>query len=158
MDSLFTSTPVQETIDYINRQIYKRKNFSKYAMKQFSENYCSKSLLSALFSWNRNYTSKQRVIPWEVHITNTGWYLYVLNKNWHASTTETSFLQTIHRCINIHCKKNSIDQLYYELNKYHPNINLTLKTNRKKFHDTQIITKKGKIEIAIYRKSTKLPV
>ena len=44
------------------------------------------------------------------------------------------------------------------MNKYHPNINLTIEINPKKFLDTQVITKNGKIESAIYRKSAKLPV
>ena len=54
-------------------------------------------------------------------------------------------------------KKNCTDQLYHELNKYHPNINLTIEINPKKFLDTQVIIKNGKIETDIYRKSTKLP-
>ena len=57
-----------------------------------------------------------------------------------------------------HRKKNCIDQLYYELNNYHPNINLIISINPKKFLDTQVITKNEKIETAVYRKSIKLPV
>ena len=49
-------------------------------------------------------------------------------------------------------KKNWTDQLYHEFNNYHPNIHLTIKINPKKFLDTQVITKRGKLETAIYRK------
>ena len=49
-------------------------------------------------------------------------------------------------------KKNCTDQLYHELNNYHSNINLTIEISPKKFHDTQVITKNGKIETAVYRK------
>ena len=55
-------------------------------------------------------------------------------------------------------KKNCTDQLYHELNNYHPNINLTIEINPKKFLDTQVIIKNEKIETAVCRKSTKLPV
>ena len=56
------------------------------------------------------------------------------------------------------CKKNCTDQLYHELNNYHPNINLTIEINPKKFLDTQVIIKNGKIETAVCRNSTKLLV
>ena len=55
-------------------------------------------------------------------------------------------------------KKNCIDQLYHELSNYHPNINLTIEINPKKFLDNQVITKNGKKETAVYRKSNTLPV
>ena len=55
-------------------------------------------------------------------------------------------------------KKNCTDQLYHELNNYHPNINLTIEINPKRFLDTRVITKNGKRETAVYRKCTKLPV
>ena len=55
-------------------------------------------------------------------------------------------------------KKNCIDQLYHELSNYHPNINLTIEINPKKFLDNQAITKNGKKETAVYRKSNTLPV
>ena len=42
------------------------------------------------------------------------------------------------------------------MNNYHPNVNLTIDINPKRFFD--IHTKNGKIETAVYRKSTKLPV
>ena len=48
--------------------------------------------------------------------------------------------------------------MYHELNSYHPNINLIIEINPKKFLDTKVITRNGKIETAVYRKSTKLPM
>ena len=44
------------------------------------------------------------------------------------------------------------------MNNYHPNVNLTIDINPKRFFDIQVITKNGKIKSAVYRKSTKLPV
>ena len=44
------------------------------------------------------------------------------------------------------------------MNNYHQNINLTIEINPKKLLDTQVILKNGKLEIVVYRKSTKLPV
>ena len=60
--------------------------------------------------------------------------------------------------IHSHRKKNCTDQLYHELNNYHPNINLATGINPSKFLGTQVIIKNGKIETAVYGKSTKLPV
>ena len=56
------------------------------------------------------------------------------------------------------CKKNRTDQLYHELNNYHPNINLNTEINPKRFLDAEANTKSGKIEITVYIKRTKLPV
>ena len=50
-------------------------------------------------------------------------------------------------------KKNCTDQLYHELNNYHPNINLSIEVNPNKFLDTQVVTKNRKIETDVYRKS-----
>ena len=55
-------------------------------------------------------------------------------------------------------KENCTDQLYHGLNNNHPNINLTNESNPKKFLDTYVITKNGRIKTAVYRKSTRLPV
>ena len=55
-------------------------------------------------------------------------------------------------------KKNLTDQLYHELNNYHPNINLNTEIDPKRFLDAKANTKSGKIEIAVYIKRTKLPV
>ena len=41
-------------------------------------------------------------------------------------------------------KRNCTDQLYHELNNHHPNTNLTIEINPKKFLDTQVITKMSK--------------
>ena len=57
-----------------------------------------------------------------------------------------------------HHKKNCTDHLYHEFNNYHPDIYLTIEINPKKFPDTEVITRNGKIETPVYRKSTKLPV
>ena len=45
---------------------------------------------------------------------------------------------------NTCCKKNCTDQLYHKLNNYHPNINLTIESNPRKFLDKQVITKNEK--------------
>ena len=41
--------------------------------------------------------------------------------------------------------------LYHELNNYYPNTNLTIEINPKKFLDTQVITKNGKIKTSVYK-------
>ena len=48
-------------------------------------------------------------------------------------------------------RNNCTDQLYHALNSYHPKVNLTIDINPKKLFDTQVITKNGKIETAVYR-------
>ena len=55
-------------------------------------------------------------------------------------------------------KKNCADLLYHELNNYHPNINLTIEIDPKKFLGTQVIIKNGKIETAVYRNCQNYPV
>ena len=64
------------------------------------------------------------------------------------------YLDDIYSCR----KKNCTDPLYHELNTYHPNINLPIEINPKNILDNEVITRNGKIETAVYRKSTKLPM
>ena len=42
VDSLFTNISLQETNDYYLSNLDRKKNFPKSAVKQFSEDYCSK--------------------------------------------------------------------------------------------------------------------
>ena len=82
--------------------------------------------------------------------SNTGRYSYEpLNPLFYKQYVDNIYSRRI---------KNCTDQLYHELYNYPPNVNLTIVINPKKFLDTQAVIKNGKIETAVYRNSTKLPV
>ena len=53
-------------------------------------------------------------------------------------------------------KKNKPDDLYNALNNYHPNINLTVEVNPKRFLDTEIISNSNRFETKVFHKDTKL--
>ena len=53
-------------------------------------------------------------------------------------------------------KKNKPDDLYNALNNYHPNINLTVEVNPKRFLDTEIISNGNCFETKVFHKDTKL--
>ena len=54
------------------------------------------------------------------------------------------------------CKKNKPDDLYNALDNYHPNINLTVEVNPKKFLDTEIISNSNLFETKVFHKDRKL--
>ena len=53
-------------------------------------------------------------------------------------------------------KKNIPDQLFFKLNNYHRNIELTIEISPTNFLDTQLVNLNGKIETKVYRKPNKL--
>ena len=59
---------------------------------------------------------------------------------------------TIHRR-----KKNQVDLLFNDLNNYHPNINLALELNPKRFLDTNLEFKNGILITSVHLKEAKLP-
>ena len=54
-------------------------------------------------------------------------------------------------------KNNQPDELFERMNKYHPNINLTVEVNPSKFLDTKIHRDNNEIKCFAYHKETKLP-
>ena len=127
-----------------------KRNFPKSAVKQIPEDYNSKRLRSARFSWNRIYTNR-----WLFHgrsiINNTSWYSHDSNRNDVVKSLKPLFYKRYLHDIYSRRRKNCTDQLYHALNSYHPKVNLTIDINPKKLFDTQVITKNGKIETAVYR-------
>ena len=53
--------------------------------------------------------------------------------------------------------KNQPDELFERMNKYHPNINLTVEVNPSKFLDTKIHRDNNEIKCFAYHKEMKLP-
>ena len=53
-------------------------------------------------------------------------------------------------------KKNKPDDLYNALNNYHPNINLTVEVNAKRFLDTEILSNSNCFETKVFHKDRKL--
>ena len=54
-------------------------------------------------------------------------------------------------------EKNQPDELFERMNKYHPNINVTVEVNSSKFLDTKIYRDNNEIKSIAYHKETKLP-
>ena len=53
--------------------------------------------------------------------------------------------------------RNQPDELYERMNKYHPNINLTIEVNPSKFLDTNISRENNETKYSTYHKEMKLP-
>ena len=54
-------------------------------------------------------------------------------------------------------QKNTVDELYDGLNKYHPKVKLTIEINPLRFLDPETIHNNGMVEARVHRKKTKLP-
>ena len=54
-------------------------------------------------------------------------------------------------------KKNQVYLLFHDVSNYHPNINLTLELNLKRFSDTNLEFENAILIPSVHRKETKLP-
>ena len=67
-------------------------------------------------------------------------------------------MKTVMIVMKIYSKriKNQPDKLFKKLNKYYPNIKLTIEVNPSKFVDTEILIKNGIIETSVVVKKSKI--
>ena len=94
-DSLFTNISVQKTIDYIIHQIYTEKKLPEICNKTIFRWLLLKWQERVRFSWNKNYTNKQKDVPWEVHYQQHCLIFIWFEQKMKPETPETNYPQKI---------------------------------------------------------------
>ena len=159
VESLFTSIPVQETIDYIVHKIYVKKELKPFCKKSIFKKLLNKLTTECVFSANNRLIKQIDGCPMggPISVVLSDIYVCKMEEDIVAPSKPLFYKRYVDDTYVIR-KKNETDELYNALNSYHQNIKLTLELNPTKFLDTKIIRSNGKITTQVYNKMKKLPV
>ena len=157
MDFLFTSIPLDETIDFIVDESYVRKKLEPFCKKLVFKKSLNKLCKGCTF------LADGRLIR-QVDGCPMGGPISVVLSNIFCVKMEFDVVKPLKpklykRYGDIYSKriKNQPDKLFEKLNNYHPNIKLTIEVNPSKFLDTEILIKNGIIETSVVVKESKIP-
>ena len=159
VESLFTSIPIKETIDYIIHKIYtknviepmcKKSIFKKLLIKLTKE--CTFSVNNRLIKQIDGYTMGGPISVAFVDI-----YMCKMENDVVAPIKPLFYKRYVDDTY-VRRKKNTKDELFEKLNTYHKNIKLTTVENPTKFVDTEIVRHNSTIITKVYTKSKKFPV
>ena len=158
VESLFTSIPVQEMVDYILQRIYVGKEKKAFCKKSIFKKLLLKLTKECVFTANNRLIKQidgcRMGSPISV-VSNT--YVSKIEENIVPPTKPHSYKRYVDDTY-IRKKKIKPHSLFQKLNSYHLNIKLTIEKNPKKFLDTKIIRHGCEMERKFYDKSNKLPV
>ena len=139
VESLFTSIPVKETIDYIIKKSYVKKEIKTLCKKSIFIKLLKKFTQECMFTFN-NRPIKQ------VDGCRMGGPISAVFSNIYLCKMEEDIVipanLIFHKRyvddIYIRRKKHDTDKLFIDLNLYHQNIKLTLEINPNKFLETKL--------------------
>ena len=158
VDSLFTSIPLGETIDFILNEIYIRKNLEPFCKKSVFKKLLNKLCKGCTFLVDAKLIRQIDGCP-------MGGPISVVFSNIFCVKMKLDVVKPLKPKLykryvdDIYSKriKNQPDKLFEKLNNYHPNIKLTIEVNPSKFLDTKIMIKNGIIETSVVVKESKMP-
>ena len=159
VESLFTNIPIEETIDYILRQIYEKKKISPICKRSIMRKLLMKLTTEGTFMFNNEFYKQKDGCtmggPLSVILSNI--FMTMMEDEVVAPIDPEFYRRFVDDIIN----KRIIGQPDYLLEKlqtYHPNIRFTVEVNPKKFLDTEMTFHHGHCVTNVYRKPNKLPV
>ena len=144
VESLLTSVPVKETINYILHKIHVDKSIKPFCKKSIFKILLVKLTKESVFFHEFPFNKANWWIP-------NGWsciccfFRHFLCKEDVAVPAKHIFYKRYVDDTYIHRNKNVNDELFQNLNSYHTNIKLTLEENPRKFLYTKIIRKNNTI-------------
>ena len=157
VDSLFTNIPLKETIDYIIHKIYIEKFLKPICKKLIFKRLLCKLTTDSTIQINQRFYK-------QIDGCAMGGPLSVTLADIHMVRTENELVKPMNppfykRFVDdIYSKRNKSqeDILFQALNKFHPNIKLTIEVNPVKFLDTKVIlNNEGVVKTQVYRKENK---
>ena len=159
VESLFTSIPVDLTIEYILDEIYVEKKLKPFYKKRLIFKRLLERLAKGVFSVN------DRLIK-QIDGCSMGGSLSVVFAGIFMAKMEADVVSPIkpifyERYVDgvfTRRKKGTEDHLFRALNNYHPNIKLTIEHNPKHFLDSALSFGNHGIETSVYTKENKVPV
>ena len=160
VESLFTSIPVEETIEFIVNEIYNNKVIQPFCEKKL----IFKRLLERLtkdcvFSVNNILYKQIDGCPMggSISVVMAGIFMVKLERDVLKPPLPIFYKRYVDDTY-VRRKKDEPDILFDELNAYHQNINFTLERNPVKFLDTQFSYNNDEMITAVVSKDNKLPV
>ena len=156
--SLFTNIPLDETIDYIIKSIYTHKKLpqicGKLVFRRLLEKITKDRTCQLCFKFYKQVDGCAMGGPLSVTLSDI--YMAQTEDDIVEKYQPMFYKSYIDDIINRR-KKNQVDLLFNDLNNYHPNINLILELNPKRFLDTNLEFENGILITSVHRKETKLP-
>ena len=158
VDSLYTSIPLSETINFVLDEICVQKRLESFCKKSVFK----KSLIKLCKGCNFLADDK---LKRQVDGCPMGGPISVVLSNIFCVKMEFDVVKPLKpklykRYVNVVYSKrikNQPDKLLEKLNNYDPNIKLTKEVNPSKLLDTEIMIKNGIIEISVVVKESKMP-
>ena len=124
VDSLFTNIPIEETINYITEQIHLHKNLAPICSKLISRRLVIKIPTECTYKFKSRFLKQVTGFTMGGRQSVTFSDIYMVK-------IENRFVDGINSRQNV-----GDNDLFDQLNNYHPNIKLTIEINPSKFLDT----------------------
>ena len=161
VESLFTSIPVIETIDYIIKEIYENKVIkpmckSKLIFRRLLE----KLTKNCVFSVNDKLVKQVEGCPLggAISVIMSGIHMKRMEKDCVAPFNPKLYKRYVDDTITKRKKNATNDELFANMNSHHKNIKLTVETNPTRFLDTAFnVNPDGSVTTKVFRKPGKFP-
>ena len=154
VESLFTSIPINETIDHICNEIYRCKVLKPLCKESIFRKLLRRLSSDCLFTVNNRLMKQIDGCPMggPISVVFSGIYMNKMEKDVVIPMNPSLYK----RYVDDTCakrKKNQPDLLFQQLNNYHPNIKLTIEVDPKRCLDTELIHDENKFKTKVHEKS-----
>ena len=159
MESLFTSIPIKETIDYIIHKIYTEKVIEPMCKNLVFRKFLIKLTKECTFLVNNRLNKQIDGCPMggPMSVVFTDIYMCKMEDDVVVSIKPIFYKRFVDGTY-IRRKKNTKNELFEKLNTYHDNIKFTIKENPTKFLDTEIVRHNSAIITKVHTRSKTFPV
>ena len=160
IESLFTSIPVQNTINYICDEIYTHKKLKPFCAKRLHfKRLLERLTKECVFSVNGRLIKQIDGCPMggSISVVMAGIFMAKMERDI-VDPIKPIFYKRYVDDTYVRRKKGVPDNLFHALNNYHPNIKLTLDEKPKHFLDTVVTIVDGNIQTEVHVKDNKYPV
>ena len=158
VESLFTSIPIKETIDYIIHKIYIKNVIEPMCKKSIFKKLLRKLTKECAFSVNNRLIKQIDGCPMGGPISVVFADIYMCKMEDDVVAPLKPIFYKYVDDTYVRRKKNATDELFEKLNTYHDNIKLTIEENPTKFLDTEIVRHNSAIITKVYTRSNKFPI
>ena len=158
VESLFTNIPIKDTIDFICEEIYVHKKLEPICNKSIFKKLLYKLTTECAFSVTGKLQKQVGGVSMggTLSVTLSDRFMNKMGRDV-VLPLKPKFYRRFVDDTYKRRKKNKPDELFSNMNSYHPNINLTIKINPSKFLDTNIARNNTNIKCFSYHKDNKLP-
>ena len=159
VESLFTSIPIKETIDYIIHKTYTKNVIKPMCKKSIFKKLLIKLTKECTFSVNNRLIKQIDGCPMGGPISVVFADLYMCKmEDDVVAPLKPIFYKRYVDDTYVRRKKNTTDELFEKLNTYHDNNKLTIEENPTKFLDAEIVRHNSAIITKVYTRSNKFPI